>query len=1041
MGDFNLVEDGLDRLPAHPDDSEAVAALTDLRTFLQLQDGWRTTYPDVKQYTFLQSATGSQSRIDRIYTSSRIQETAENWDMLPPPPSPAQTGTTVQASPMNAAASGLKTDHLMVSTKVVHRQTPYIGPGRWVMPLFLTEDRPFMNAIYKKSTTLSDRIRLLTEGKVSRTSTHNAQTLLEGFKSEVTKLARQQAKVAIPTITREIAELQRSLTDVLNRTDSRDPSPADIKRASSLQEKICDLEAKRYSNAMAATKARYRVQGESFSLKYWSKICKPKTPRNLIYRLSREGPLGQARIEETKSQRMAELARDYHENIQLDTGRNATEKDEATDEILRNVNSRLSEDRASLLSDRISDLDVDEALRASQNGKAAGIDGIPYEFWKAMRAREKAAARRRRGRAHPANGRQRPPAAPLPNSLQTGTSDIYMCLAAAFNDITEHGVLTDSDFTTGWMYPLYKKNDRQDIANYRPITLLNTDYKIFTKVLAMRLALATPSIIHNDQAGFIPGRSITEQVKLVRQMINMADSTDQNGTIIALDQEKAYDRIDHEYLWRTLERFGIPRQFISTVQSLYHNARTVVIINGERSSPYTVTRGVRQGDPMSCLLFNLAIEPLACTLRNSTLRGYSVPGVVDKILVSLFADDTTVFLSEHDDYNLLQRILDLWCTASTAKFNSSKTNIIPIGSHDYRQDVISTRTLQNSTSALDPSIRIAKDGEPTRILGAWLGNMVNDADPWSKVLDRIATSLDMWSKTSPSLVGKARIVQCVVGGGTQYLTTVQGMPLHVEKSVIKLIRSFIWNGAKASTVSMETLFRPITEGGINLLDIKSRNEAILLRWMASYANFSPARAAWGHVADVILHDHVMARDRSVPPEARVNPVIQSWSVSTANPRKHHGQPLLPDDLKQMIKTAKKYNVSVNAVKISECLKLSLPLWYHIGADGGRRRLNNSRPSKCLRMNHGISSVGDAIRVLGREANHTHAPFPGCPCAACTEDREVRGCRDPSRCCEEVHNVLDCLVQKFDPRDNPPQDNLSLEPQRKQRRERNRTWRV
>lgn len=84
-----------------------------------------------------------------------------------------------------------------------------------------------------------------------------------------------------------------------------------------------------------------------------------------------------------------------------------------------------------------------------------------------------------------------------------------------------------------------------------------------------------------------------------------------NGVIIGLDQEKAYDKVCHDYLWKTLAKYNIPNCFIKTVKSLYENARTVVIINGVTSAPFNVSRGVRQGDPLSCLLFNIAIEPLA----------------------------------------------------------------------------------------------------------------------------------------------------------------------------------------------------------------------------------------------------------------------------------------------------------------------------------------------------------------------------------------------------------------------------------------------
>jgi hypothetical protein len=97
---------------------------------------------------------------------------------------------------------------------------------------------------------------------------------------------------------------------------------------------------------------------------------------------------------------------------------------------------------------------------------------------------------------------------------------------------------------------------------------------------------------------------------------------------------------------------GFPPRFCNTIKSLYTNAETVVIVNGEISESFIISRGVRQGDPLSCLLFNLAIEPLACLIRNSELKGVNIPGKDGSLVISLFADDTKVFLSSEDDLEI-----------------------------------------------------------------------------------------------------------------------------------------------------------------------------------------------------------------------------------------------------------------------------------------------------------------------------------------------------------------------------------------------------
>ena len=144
--------------------------------------------------------------------------------------------------------------------------------------------------------------------------------------------------------------------------------------------------------------------------------------------------------------------------------------------------------------------------------------------------------------------------------------------------------------------------------------LLNSDYKILTKALAIQLIDDIGSMVHPNQAGFIPKRSIFNQIRLAKMILSYAKVTEENRAIIALDQEKAYDKIRHDYLWATLDKFDIPPTFSKTVKALYQHAYMQVAINGILSSPYQVTHGIQQGDPLLCTLFDLAIEPLACEL-------------------------------------------------------------------------------------------------------------------------------------------------------------------------------------------------------------------------------------------------------------------------------------------------------------------------------------------------------------------------------------------------------------------------------------------
>ena len=167
-------------------------------------------------------------------------------------------------------------------------------------------------------------------------------------------------------------------------------------------------------------------------------------------------------------------------------------------------------------------------------------------------------------------------------------------------------------------------------------------------------------------------------------MCAYADYMEENGVIVALDQEKAYDKIDHNYMLATLRTFCVPELFVNTVATLYQHTKTRIIINRVCSDTYLVTRGVRQEDPLSCLLFNLAIKPLTACIQNALeLTGYNIPSINRTIKVNLYADDTTVYLSDTDHYQTLESILNSWCIASGAKFNLEKTEIIPIGTETH----------------------------------------------------------------------------------------------------------------------------------------------------------------------------------------------------------------------------------------------------------------------------------------------------------------------------------------------------------------------
>ena len=274
-------------------------------------------------------------------------------------------------------------------------------------------------------------------------------------------------------------------------------------------------------------------------------------------------------------------------------------------------------------------------------------------------------------------------------------------------------------------------------------------------------------------------------------MIDLCHIKNQNGTIILLDQEKAYDKIKHDYLWRTLEATNLPENLIKTIKSLYEFMETNVILNGHISKNFKIKRGVHQGDPLSCLLFNFAIKPLSKAIRQSNcLKGLTIktPTRSHNIKISLFANDAAIFIAEEDPPEALIETLDKWCLTSSAKFNNNKTIIIPVRSPEYWKRVATTRKLNPSSNhSFKNSIHILKDGESTRYLGTHIGNQTLGDEPWPKITEDIEQCLAQWDKAYPSLEGRKHIIQMIIGSKTQYITAAQGMPLKYEDLLSKRI--------------------------------------------------------------------------------------------------------------------------------------------------------------------------------------------------------------------------------------------------------------
>ena len=134
----------------------------------------------------------------------------------------------------------------------------------------------------------------------------------------------------------------------------------------------------------------------------------------------------------------------------------------------------------------------------------------------------------------------------------------------------------------------------------------------------------------------------------------------------------------------------------------------------------------------------------------------------------------------------------------------------------------------------------------------------------------------------------------------------------------------MWDGKKPS-VNIDTLYLPIEQGGVKLLDLKVRNQAIDIMWLKSYLDLTSKRPMWAYVADILINNSTSKASNNVSSSAQFNTYLQSWNPSL------HATSKLSKDIIQMMKTGQKFSVSFEALKLSDLVKEQLPAWYHLSA--------------------------------------------------------------------------------------------------------------
>ncbi|KAG2228473.1 hypothetical protein INT48_003130, partial [Thamnidium elegans] len=276
-----------------------------------------------------------------------------------------------------------------------------------------------------------------------------------------------------------------------------------------------------------------------------------------------------------------------------------------------------------------------------------------------------------------------------------------------YNDALTHGVFPESWLET-CISLLPKKGDLTDIKNWRPISLINTDAKVFTRILNTRIVVCADTLVTPLQSGFLHNRFIADNGLMMKLIMDYASSSGSTAIGLLLDQEKAYDRVHPEYLRRVLGQFGFPTSTITCIMNLFFKTNLQININGHLSQPVLQLRGLRQGDPLSPVLFNLAFEPLLRRIiGDPDYTGFSLPVSLStpptlshKVKLLAYTDDVACFLSSPADLAILHSHLETYSAASNARINFHKTEAFALsGQNKIYYDLWRIPLSQNNISA------------------------------------------------------------------------------------------------------------------------------------------------------------------------------------------------------------------------------------------------------------------------------------------------------------------------------------------------------
>jgi hypothetical protein len=527
------------------------------------------------------------------------------------------------------------------------------------------------------------------------------------------------------------------------------------------------------AGAMIRSKARWVEQGEKNTKYFLGLEKRNQEKKSLKCLIDNENRLI------TDPKKVLNEAANFYQNLYkrknyIDESHSALFKSEV----------KLDEEDRKMLDNSITIDECDRAMNEMKNNKSPGSDGLTAEFYK---------------------------------KFWHLLKDFFVkCLNQTFNEGT-----MSLDQRTGVISVIPKEGkDPRFIKNWRPITLLNVDYKILVKALANRLKLVLPELINEDQNAYVKDRLIGYNIRIVNDLIDYCRMFNYDGLLLMLDFEKAFDSLSWNFVQHTLNEFGFGPSFKKWVHILYNNILSYVTNGGCLSNKFIPERGIRQGCPISAYIFILCVELLSQKFcSNINIKGLTIGKKEFKIMQ--FADDTILMLKDKRSVINSLKLLELFTKCSGLKLNTGKSEAFRLG---------------NNTSFNMNDLNL-KWVDSFKYLGIWFSD--NDQDMEFKNfrhrLDNMKNLLRIWKQRDLSLKGKVLILKSLAFSQIIYPLSLLKAPGWVSSEVIELFYNFLWDGKK-DKISRTTIIRNIDDGGLKMPDVDSMAKALKISWLSKICN-------------------------------------------------------------------------------------------------------------------------------------------------------------------------------------------------------------